>query len=156
MLYVTGPFVPPWPNATIPTLDLTTPGLPDTAFDTSALAAAAGPWHVRLPFRTDCPGADPTTRAQACAARLTKAIAAAAAGGGSVLLVAHGPAAAGTARLAATGAPVAGLVLLGASDGAVPLDVLDQPPAADALALARGCCRTTPRTTAPTWPPRVR
>jgi large repetitive protein len=137
VLYVTGPFVPPWPDARIPTLDLTTPGLPDTAFDTSALAAAAGPWHVRLPFRTDCPGADPTTRAQACAARLTKAIAAAAAGGGSVLLVAHGPAAAGTARLAATGAPVAGLVLLGASDGAVPLDVLDQPPAADALALAR-------------------
>jgi len=137
VLYVTGPYVPPWPDATIPTLDLTAPGLPDTAFDTSALAAATGSWHVRLPFRADCPGADPAARAQACAARLTRAITAAAGGGGTVLLVAHGPAAAGTARLAATGAPVAGLVLLGASDAAVPLDVLDQPPMADALALAR-------------------
>ena len=137
VLYVRGPYVPPWPDTTIPTLDLSTPGLPDTAFDTSALAAATGPWHVRLPFRADCPGADPAARAQACAARLTKAITAAAAGGETVLLVAHGPAAAGTARLAATGAPVAGLVLLGASDAAVPLDVLDQPPMADALALAR-------------------
>lgn len=137
VLYVTGPYVPPWPDTTIPTLDLSTPGLPDTAFDTSALGAATGSWHVRLPFRADCPGADPAARAQACAARLTKAITAAAAGGKTVLLVAHGPAAAGTARLAATGAPVAGLVLLGASDAAVPLDVLDQPPMADALALAR-------------------
>jgi hypothetical protein len=137
ILYVTGPYVPPWPDTTIPTLDLTAAGLPDTAFDTSVLAAAAGPWHVRLPFRADCPGADPATRAQACAARLTRAITAAAAGGGSVLMVAHGPAAAGTARLAAAGPPVAGLVLLGAPGAPVPLDVLDQPPAADALALAR-------------------
>ena len=129
--------MPPWPDSAIPTLDLTAPGLPDTAFDTSALAAGTGPWHVRLPFRTDCPGADPAARAQACAARLTRAITAAAGGGESVLLVAHGPAAAGTARLAAAGPPVAGLVLLGASDAAVPLDVLDQSPMADALALAR-------------------
>jgi len=136
ILYVTGPYVPPWPDQTIPTLDLTTPGLPDTAFDTSALAAATGPWHVRLPFRADCPGADPAARAQACAARLTQAITAAA-GSGTVLLVAHGPAAAGTARLAAAGGPVAGLVLLGASEVAVPLDVLDQAPMADGLALAR-------------------
>lgn len=137
ILYVTGPYVPPWPDTTIPTLDLATPGLPDTAFDTSALAAATGPWHVRLPFRADCPGADPVARAQACAARLTRAMSAAAAGGRTVVLVAHGPAAAGTARLAVAGSPVAGLVLLGASDAAVPLDVLDQPPAADSLALAR-------------------
>lgn len=137
VLYVTGPYVPPWPDPAVPTLDLATPGLPDTAFDTSALAAGTGPWHVRLPFRADCPGADPAARAQACAARLTRAITAAAGGGGSVLLVAHGPAAAGAARLAAAGPPVAGLVLLGASDAAVPLDVLDQSPMADALALAR-------------------
>jgi hypothetical protein len=137
VLYVTGPYVPPWPDPAIPTLDLTAPGLPDTAFDTSALAAATGPWHVRLPFRADCPGADPAARAQACAARLTRAITAAAGSGGTVLLVAHGPAAAGTARLTAAGPPVAGLALLGASDTAIPLDVLDQAPMADALALAR-------------------
>ena len=129
--------MPPWPDSAIPTLDLTASGLPDTAFDTSALAAGTGPWHVRLPFRADCPGADPAARAQACAARLTRAITAAAGASGSVLLVAHGPAAAGTARLAAADPPVAGLVLLGASDAAVPLDVLDQSPMADALALAR-------------------
>jgi hypothetical protein len=137
VVYVTGPYVPPWFDTTIPTLDLTTPTLPDTAFDTSAISAAVGPWHVRLPFRDDCPGADATARAQACVARLNRAVAAAASGGKSVVLVAHGPAAAGIARLAATGAPVVGVVLLGASATGVPLDVLDQPPMADALALAR-------------------
>ena len=137
VVYVTGPYVPPWFDTTVPTLDLTTPSLPDTAFDTSPVAASAGPYHVRLPFRADCPGADATARAAACAARLQRAIAAAATGGRNIVVVAHGQAAAGIAQLVATGAPVVGLVLLGASATGVPLDVLDQAPMADALVLAR-------------------
>jgi hypothetical protein len=137
-LFITGPYAPAWFDTAIPTLDLSTPTLADTAFDTTALAAGAGPWHIRLPYRDDCPGANAASRAAACASRLTRAITAAASSGSTVLLVAHGPAAAGTARLVATtGAPVAGLVLLGANSAAVPLDILDQPPMADALALAR-------------------
>jgi hypothetical protein len=138
ILYVTGPYVPSWPDSTLETIDLTTPGLAATAFDVSAVTGPPGSWHVRLPFRSDCPGADAGTRCQAQADRLARVVVAAGGAGRQVLLVAHGGAAGGAAQLvAASGVPIAGMVLLGVPAAAVPLDVLDAPPAADALALLR-------------------
>lgn len=137
ILYITGPYVPPWPDPALTTIDLTTPGLAATAFDVSALADPPAALHVRLPFRSDCPGADPAARCQAQADRLAWVVTAAGAAGRQVLLVAHGAAGGAAQLVAAAGAPVAGLVLLGVPAAAVPLDVLDAPPAADALALLR-------------------
>ena len=54
-----------------------------------------------------------------------------------MLLVAHGSAGGAAQLVAATGAPVVGMVLLGVPAVVVPLDILDTPPAADALALLR-------------------
>ncbi len=137
ILYVTGPYEPYWPDPTLTTIDLTTPGLAATAFDVSAVAGPPGPWHVRLPFRSDCPGADAGSRCQAQADRLAQVVTAAGGTGQQVLIVAHGTAGGAAQLVAASGVPVAGLVLLGAPAAAIPLDVLDAPPAADALALLR-------------------
>ena len=137
VLYVTGPYVPPWPDTTIPTLDLTAPGLPDTAFDTSALAAAAWPVARAAAVPRRLPGRrprDPRAGVRGPAhsgdhrgrGRRRKRPA-----GGAR------PGRCGHRAARGDRPPVAGLVLLGASDAAVPLDVLDQPPTADALALAR-------------------
>ena len=61
-----------------------------------------------------------------------------------VLLVAHG-AAGGAARVVTgNGAPVVALVLLGAPAAPVPLDILDVPPAADALAFLQALLPAPP------------
>ncbi len=143
VLYVTGPFTPAWPDKSLPTIDLTTAGLAATAFDVTAVSAGAATiFHVRLPSRSDCPGTDAPSRAQAQSDRLARVVTAASPR--RVLLVAHG-AAGGAARLVAgSGAPVVALVLLGAPAATVPLDVLDAPPAADALALLQSLLPAPP------------
>ena len=152
---ITGPHVLPWPDGTIPTLDLSMPGLPDTAFDTSALAAATGPWHVRLPLRADCPGPDrrpgPRPAQPGSPGRSTPW----AACGSSVLLVSHGPAAA-----ARPGWPRPAPRSPGSSCSARRMRQFRW-----TFSISRrwpmhwrwpaGCCRTTPRATVPTWRPHV-
>jgi large repetitive protein len=137
ILYITGPYEPSWPDPSLTTIDLTPPGLAATAFDVSAVAGPPGPWHIRLPFRSDCPGTDAGSRCQAQADRLARVVSAAGGTGRQVLLVAHGSAGGAAQLVAASGVPVAGLVLLGVPAAAVSLDILDAPPAADALALLR-------------------
>ena len=138
VVYVTGPFEPPWPGTDAVTFDMTAPGLDATGFDVSRASTQDGPWHVRLAARAACPGASADAQLQAQAARLqrvTDAVAARHAGG--VVLVAHGSAGQAARLVASQSAGVAQLVLLGVPASGLPLDVLDVPPGADVLQLLR-------------------
>jgi hypothetical protein len=138
VVYVTGPFEPPWPGTDAVTFDLTAPGLDATGFDVSRASAQDGPWQVRLAARAACPGANADAQLQAQAARLQRVTdAVAARRGGGVVLVAHGSAGQAARLVASQSAGVAQLVLLGVPASGLPLDVLDVPPAADVLQLLR-------------------
>jgi len=138
VVYVTGPFEPPWPGTDAVTFDLTAPGLDATGFDVSRASTQDGPWHVRLAARAACPGANADAQLQTQAARLQRVVdAVAARHGGGVVLVAHGSAGQAARLVASQAAGVAQLVLLGVPAGGLPLDVLDVPPAADVLQLLR-------------------
>jgi hypothetical protein len=136
VVYVTGPAEPPWPGTDAVTFDMTAPGLAATGFDVSRAAAADGPWHVRLAARAACPGTSADAQLQAQAARLQRVTGAVAGRRpGAVVLVAHGSAGQAARLVASQSADVAQLVLLGVPADGLPLDVLDVPPAADALQL---------------------
>ena len=138
VVYVTGPFEPPWPGTDAVTFDMTAPGLDATGFDVSRAGTQDGPWHVRLAARAACPGADADAQLQAQAARLQRVTdTVGARHGGGVVLVAHGSAGQAARLVASQSAGVAQLVLLGVPASGLPLDVLDVPPAADVLQLLR-------------------
>ena len=138
VVYVTGPFEPPWPGTDAVTFDMTAPGLDATGFDVSRANTQDGPWHVRLAARAACPGASADAQLQTQAARLQRVVdAVAARHGGGVVLVAHGSAGQAARLVASQAAGVAQLLLLGVPADGLPLDVLDVPPAADVLQLLR-------------------
>ena len=138
VVYVTGPFEPPWPGTDAVTFDMTAPGLDATGFDVSRASTQDGPWHVRLAARAACPGASADAQLQTQAARLQRVVdAVAARHGGGVVLVAHGSAGQAARLVASQAAGVAQLLLLGVPADGLPLDVLDVPPAADVLQLLR-------------------
>jgi hypothetical protein len=138
LVYVTGPLDPPWPGLDAQTFDLTQPGLAATAFDVSRASSQDGPWHVRLAARAACPGADAGAQLAAQAARLQQVVdAVAVRRPGQIVLVAHGSAGQAARLLASQDSAVAKLVLLGVPAAGLSLDVLDVPPAADALQLLR-------------------
>ncbi len=137
-VYVTGPFTPPWPGTADRTIDLTAPGLAATAFDVTRPTTADGPWHVRLPARAACGGADADAQLAAQAARLARVVdAVGARHPGEVVLVAHGAVGQAARLLAGADVAVAKLVLLGVSGQPVDVDVLDVGPGADAFQLLR-------------------
>jgi large repetitive protein len=138
VVYVTGPLDPPWPGLEAQTFDLTQPGLAATAFDVSRAASQDGPWHVRLAACAACPGADAGGQLAAQAARLQQVVDAVAVRlPGQIVLVAHGSAGQAARLLASQDSAVAKLVLLGVPAAGLSLEVLDVPPAADALQLLR-------------------
>jgi hypothetical protein len=138
VVYVTGPFEPPWPGTDAVTFDMTTPGLDATGFDVSRASTQDGPWHVRLAARAACPGANADAQLQTQAARLQRVVdAVAARHPGPVMLVAHGSAGQAARLVASQTTDVGQLVLLGVPASGLPLDVLDVPPAADILQLLR-------------------
>ena len=138
IVYVTGPLEPPWPGLDAQTFDMTAAGLAATAFDVSKASAQDGPWHVRLAARAACPGADPDAQLTAQAARLQLVVdAVATRRPGQIVLVAHGSAGQAARLVASQDSAVAKLVLLGVPATGLSLDVLDVPPAADALQLLR-------------------
>ncbi|HEY2172769.1 MAG TPA: hypothetical protein VGH85_03055, partial [Mycobacteriales bacterium] len=137
-VYVTGPFTPPWPGMDGHTVDLTAPGLAATAFDVTGPATTDGPWHVRLPGRAACGGADADAQLAAQAARLARVVDAV--GGrhpGAVVLVAHGAVGQAARLVAGADAAVEKLVLLGVPGQPVDVDLLDVGPGADAFQLLR-------------------
>ena len=143
VVYVSGPFEPPWPGTDAVTFDLTQPGLAATAFDLSRATAQDGPWHARLAPRAACqPPGSPVTGAdaqlQAQAARLARVVdVVAERRPAGVVLVAHGSAGQAARLVASHSGNVAALVLLGVPADGLPLDVLDVPPAADILQFLR-------------------
>ena len=138
VVYVTGPLEPPWPGTASNTFDLTQPGLVATGFDVSRAASEDGPWHVRLAARAACPGADANSQLVAQTARLQQVTdAVASRHPGAVVLVAHGSAGQAARLLASQSSAIAKLVLLGVPAAGLSLDVLDVPPAADALQVLR-------------------
>jgi hypothetical protein len=138
VVYATGPLEPPWPGMDTQTFDMTAAGLAATAFDVAKASSQDGPWHVRLAARAACPGADPNAQLAAQAARLQAVVdAVATRRPGQVVLVAHGSAGQAARLVASQDAAVAKVVLLGVPAAGLSLDVLDVPPAADALQLLR-------------------
>jgi hypothetical protein len=138
VVYVTGPFEPPWPGTDAVTFDMTAPGLAATGFDVSRASTQDGPWHVRLAARAACPGASADDQLQEQAARLQRVTdAVAGRHPGAVVLVAHGSAGQAARVVASQTTDVGQLVLLGVPATGLPLDVLDVPPAADVLQLLR-------------------
>ena len=138
VVYATGPLEPPWPGLDSRTFDLTQPGLAATAFDVSRAAGEDGPWHVRLPGRAACPGGDADSQLDAQTARLKSVVdAAATRQPNGIVLVAHGTAGQAARLLASQDPGVARVVLVGVPATGLSLDVLDVPPAADALQLLR-------------------
>jgi hypothetical protein len=138
VVYVTGPFEPPWPGTDAVTFDMTAPGLAATGFDVSRASTQDGPWHVRLAARAACPGASADDQLTAQAARLQRVTdAVAGRHPGAVVLVAHGSAGQAARVVASQTTDVGQLVLLGVPTDGLPLDVLDVPPAADVLQLLR-------------------
>ncbi len=137
-VYVTGPFTPPWPGMADHTVDLTTAGLAATAFDVTGPASTDGPWHVRLPARAACGGADADAQLAAQAARLARVVdAVGARHPGEVVLVAHGAVGQAARLVAGADAAVAKLVLLGVPGRPVDFDVLDVGPGGDTFQLLR-------------------
>jgi large repetitive protein len=138
VVYVTGPLEPSWPGLDAQTFDLTQPGLAATAFDVSRASTQDGPWQVRLAARAACPGAGAGAQLAAQAARLQQVVdAVAVRRPGQIVLVAHGSAGQAARLLASQDSAVAKVVLLGVPAAGLSLDVLDVPPAADALQLLR-------------------
>jgi hypothetical protein len=138
VVYVTGPLEPPWPGTEANTFDLTQAGLAASGFDVSRAASEDGPWHVRLAARAACPGTDASSQLLAQTARLQQVTdAVAGRHPGQVVLVAHGSAGQAARLLASQSSAIAKLVLVGVPAAGLSLDVLDVPPAADALQLLR-------------------
>jgi hypothetical protein len=155
LVYVTGPLEPPWPGMDAQTIDMSAAGLDATAFDVGKASNQDGPWHVRLAARAACPGADADAQLTAQAARLQAVVDAVAVRlPGQVVLVAHGSAGQAARVVGSQDAAVAKLVLLGVPAAGLSLDVLDVPPAADALQLLRRLL-PAPDPAAPDDPPLV-